>query len=138
MSDIEVYVGEYKVAKDSDNLTASGIGSCMVTTLFDPKLNIGAMSHSMLTAQISEHIDEMLSKLCSLGSSRGNIEAKLVGGANMFPALESNIGMQNVLSAKEKLKKEGIKLCGEAVGGSVGRSAEFCTASGIVTVKMKL
>ncbi|ODS34521.1 MAG: chemotaxis protein, partial [Candidatus Scalindua rubra] len=66
------------------------------------------------------------------------MEAKLIGGANMFTAFKSNIGKETVLSAKEKLKKEGVNLIGEVVGGSQGRSVEFCIASGIVTVKMYL
>lgn len=44
---------------------------------------------------------------------------------------------ENVLAVKEKLRKEGIPLAGEVVGGSVGRSVEFDTASGIVTVRVK-
>jgi len=55
----------------------------------------------------------------------------------MFSAFESDIGKDNVSSAKEKLKKEGIKIVGEVVGGSQGRSVEFSVASGIVTVKVK-
>ena len=71
------------------------------------------------------------------GAKKENLEAKLVGGANMFPALKSDIGKENVLAAKLILKKEGIRLVGESVGGSQGRSVEFPIASGIVTVKTK-
>lgn len=55
----------------------------------------------------------------------------------MFSAFESDIGERNVLSAKQKLKNEGVKLFGEVVGGSQGRSVEFSVGSGIVTVKTK-
>ena len=34
-------------------------------------------------------------------------------------------------------KEEGIKVIGESVGGSIGRSVEFSVSSGIVTVKTK-
>ncbi len=82
-------------------------------------------------------IDEMIKKMVTQGANKENLEAKLVGGANMFPALKSDIGKENVLAAKKKLKEEGIRLVGESVGGSQGRSVEFSVASGIVTVKIK-
>jgi len=54
----------------------------------------------------------------------------------MFGLSSSDIGRENVLSAKKKLKQENIKLIGESTGGSVGRSVEFSVATGIVTVKI--
>lgn len=157
MVDIEVKMGNSAVTRrSSDNLTASGIGSCLVITLYDPKRKVGALAHAMLPSNsparderqgamdkrrdamyVGVAIDEMLKKIKAFGAKREDLEAKLIGGANMFAAFKSDIGKQNVLSAKEKLKKEGIKLVGEAVGGSIGRSVEFCVASGIVTVKKK-
>ena len=122
-------------------------------TFYDPVLKIGAMAHAMLPnstkhGQTSNPfkfadlaIDEILRKLESFGSQRINIEAKIVGGANMFPSLRgANLmtGEENVLAVKEKLRKEGIRLAGEVIGGSVGRSVEFNTAIGIVTVRVRI
>jgi len=148
--DIEVKMGDIAVAENANNLTASGIGSCVAITLYDPKLKIGALAHAMLpphsrlaghgtpdTKYIDTAIDEMLKRMLTCGARKQDLEAKIIGGANMFSILDSDIGKQNVLSAKEKLKKEGIKIAGECVGGSIGRSVEFCVAPGIVTVKTK-
>ena len=152
--DIDVKIAEVAIAKDSDNLSASGIGSCLAIILYDPKLKLGALAHAMLpphgsasyatatdgtrdTKYVDVAIDEMLTKMLSRGAKREDLEAKLVGGANMFPAFKSDIGNENVLCAEEKLKREGIKMIGEAVGGSQGRSVEFSVSSGIVTVKIK-
>lgn len=153
--DIEVNMGDIAVTKDADNLVASGIGSCLVITLYDPKNKIGVIAHAMLppfrvsdrtrnthysapdTRYVHIAIDEMLRRIEAQGAKRGDLEAKLVGGANMFPAFKSDIGNENAVSAKEKLKREGIKIVGESVGGSQGRSVEFSVASGIVTVKIK-
>jgi len=56
----------------------------------------------------------------------------------MFSSLLSDdIGRDNVLSAKDKLKKERIRIVGECVGGSQGRSVEFSPATGVVAVKTK-
>ena len=163
MKNIEVEMGDIAVTKGEDNLVASGIGSCLVITLYDPKQKIGALAHTMLYAhRLSSEvrnskderrkvnpespdtkyadiaIDEMLKRLQALGAKRENIEAKLIGGANMFSAFESDIGKESVSSSKNKLKKEGIVIVGECVGGSQGRSVELSIATGIVTVKTKL
>ena len=82
-------------------------------------------------------IDEMLKKMEAHGAKKEFIEAKIIGGANMFSAFKSDISENNISYAKEKLKKAGVKLVGECIGGSQGRSVEFSVASGIVTVKTK-
>jgi len=147
MVDIEVEIAHSKIARDPDNLIARGLGSCVVVILYDPKLKIGALSHAVLPHHENQEydnparfvdtaIDDMLHKMIALGCTRRNIEAKIIGGANMFPGIESSIGKDNVLSAREKLKKEGIKITGEATSGTVGRSIEFSTKTGLATVKM--
>ena len=162
MADIEVHMGKIAVAKGEDNLVASGIGSCLIITLYDPKHKIGALAHTMLYArrllfEVSSSkeerrktnpglpdtkyadtaIDEMLKRMEILGAERKNMEAKLVGGANMFLAFGSDIGKENVSHTKKKLEEEGVVIVGECVGGSQGRSVEFSVATGIVTVKTK-
>ena len=171
--DKEVRMGEIEAGEAGDNLFASGIGSCLVITLYEPRQRIGALAHTMLPARrvsaplsrrgftgsfkahdpeperrVTSHglrdtryadaaIDEMLKRIEVRGAKRQNLEAKIIGGANMFSAFKSNIGNDNILYAKEKLKSVGVKLVGECVGGSQGRSVEFSVASGIVTVKTK-
>jgi len=162
MKNIEVEMGNIIVAKEKNNLIALGIGSCLVVTLYDSKRNIGALAHTMLPAHRLSFevnnlkderrkrnpespdtkyadiaIEEMAKRMEALGARIEDMEAKLIGGANMFPAFESNIGKNNISSAKEKLKKLGITIAGECVGGSQGRSVEFSVATGIVTIKTK-
>lgn len=148
----EVPIGELVVAEGEDILTAQAVGSCAVIILYDPNHKIGALAHAMLPSSkvhtsmhlgaltddvryVDTAIDEALKRMQEKGSKKQDLEAKLIGGANMFSLSGSDIGTENVLSAKEKLKKEGIKLIGESVGGSQGRSVEFCVETGIVTVK---
>ena len=123
----------------------------LVITFYNAKQKIGALAHTMLpsskrdtadcsgkdTRYIGIAINEMLRKMELQGIKRQDIEAKLIGGANMFSAFKSSISEDNISCAREELKKEGIKLAGECIGGSQGRSVEFSVASGIVTVKTK-
>lgn len=153
MADIEVQMAQMKIARDPDNLIALGIGSCIVITFYDPKLKIGALAHCMLPdskqGEPTENpikfadtaINVMLKGMIKEASLRTDIEAKIIGGADMFPNIKHsdlNPGEDNVASVREKLKKEGIRLVGEAVGGSSGRSVEFSTVTGIITIKIKL
>lgn len=145
--DIEVPMGELAVTKEKGNLTCQAVGSCVVIALYDPKLKIAGMIHAMLPSSVTHGaqpdakyvdtaIDLALEKMRTLGAQSFNIEAKLMGGANMFGLTNLDIGMDNVLSTKKKLKEEGIRLIGESIGGSVGRSVEFSVATGLVTVKI--
>lgn len=75
------------------------------------------------------------------GCKKQNMEAKLVGGANMFPSVYSeteNVGHDNVTAVKKILKDEGIKIIGEDLGGNIGRSVELNTLTGIVSVETKI
>ncbi len=143
--DIEVPMGELVVTQEEVNLTTHAVGSCAVIALYDPKLKIAGMIHTMLphthdgqpdAKYVDTAIDLALEKMRALGAQSFDIEAKLVGGANMFGLSSSDIGKENVLSAKKKLKEVGIKLIGESTGGSIGRSVEFSVVTGIVTVKI--
>jgi chemotaxis protein CheD len=147
---MEVQMGDVAVAQRGDCITAMGVGSCIVIAIHDRANRIGGLAHAILPT--SEHpnrslavathvdraVDELLKRMAVLGVNGTNLEAKLVGGANMFAAFKARIGEENVSSAREKLKKEGITLVAECVGGSQGRSVEFCISTGVVTVKTKL
>ena len=147
MVDIDVGIADLKIAQTPDELLARGIGSCIAIILYDPLLKIGALSHTLLPHQGDKQherparfadtaIDHMLHQMIALGCKTQNIRAKIVGGSNMFPESGSHIGTENILSAREKLIKEGIRIDGEAVSGTVGRSIRFSTETGLVTVKM--
>ena len=149
---VEVHVGEIAVVKGSGTLCASGIGSCVIVTLYDPTRRVAGLAHALLpssprprdenasagdTKYVDTAIDAMLERMSAYGVKKKNLEAKIAGGANMFTEFQSNVGKGNVAAARAKLKAEGIELVGEVVGGHIGRSVEFCVASGIVTAKTK-
>ena len=149
--DIEVNMGELAVARGTDQLIASAIGSCLVITCYDPTRKLGAMAHTMLPSSTSHGrgqdgrdtkcvdaaIEEMLTRLQALGARPEDLEAKVIGAANMFRTLDSSLGQAMLESARTTLAQHRIPLLGESVGGSIGRSVEFSIASGIVTVKSK-
>lgn len=146
-------MAQMKVTSSPNRLVTFGVGSCIVTTLYDPVRKMGAMAHTMLPYiadgnsssnpfKFADYaVEEMLRKMRSSCSSIKDLEAKIVGGADMFPNIGHGImsmGQENVLAARESLRKEGVGSAGEVVGGSMGRSVMFDTASGIVTVMVKI
>jgi chemotaxis protein CheD len=149
MNRTEISIGNLRASNDREILSTTGVGSCLAITLYDATLRMGAMAHAMLPGAstpeeegqlsakyVENAIDKMLWELEAMGAKRTHIEAKLAGAANMFPNLEGTISQRNIASAKRKLAQEGIPLVGESLGGSVGRSVEFATNTGILTVKI--
>ncbi|KPJ57885.1 MAG: hypothetical protein AMS16_00495 [Planctomycetes bacterium DG_58] len=151
MEEKDVPIGQWVAAEGPVTLAAQGVGSCLVLTLYDRKRRSGALAHAMLptangaskeTENNSRYVDravrEMLQRMLDQGSQRGDLQAKIAGGANMFDAPGRDIGKENVSSAKEALRRENVSLVAECVGGANGRSIEFCVTSGVMTIKTKL
>ena len=80
-------------------------------------------------------IRETLRMMEARGARRGRITAKIAGGAKMFdvPGGGSlgNIGQRNIESVHLNLKKEGVRLLKEDVGGTSARTLWFDAATGI-------
>jgi len=144
-------ISEYKTAEAPVEMVTYGLGSCLGITLYDPKLKIGGMAHTLLPRpkpgmDISRQgkfadtaIRLMVDDLIARGADRSRLQAKVFGGANMFAALQEwsgeTIGQRNIQSARETLDDLGIPLVAEDVGGNYGRTLVFNLESGKVTVK---
>lgn len=70
---------------------------------------------------------------------RTRIVAKIAGGARMFETAGGgslgNIGQRNIESTHMVLKKEGIRLLREDVGGTVARTLLFDVTTGQACVR---
>jgi chemotaxis protein CheD len=140
---IKVGMADLKVSVSPNILTTLGLGSCLGIILYDPVKKVGGLAHVMLpdinsvklrhnkSKFANSAIEEMLDKMIKLGASKSKIEAKIIGGAHMFSGVKAgdtpafNVGERNIVSAKEMLAKENIRLVAEDVGGDYGRSVEF-------------
>lgn len=83
-------------------------------------------------------VPRMLDEMRALGA-RGPITARLVGGASLFgPLLASGgvtVGARNVEAARTALQTARVRVTGDLVGGSAGRSVFFDVATGRVEVR---
>jgi len=156
---IKVRIAEFKVAPAPALLKSYGLGSCIGVTLYDPELRIGGLAHILLPdwGKGKPHeaaapknpikyadlaLEAMRNHLLERGCAAERLEAKIAGGANMFSFLFSeapagakpSIGDRNVRAVRDQLKRLGIPLQAEDVGGEEGRTLELDLSTGALRV----
>ena len=147
-SKITIGIADMKLARGQGMLITYALGSCIGICLQDPLLKLGAMVHIMLPVNMETNrtntmkyadtgLRETLRQMEAMGANRTRITAKIAGGAKMFETGGSlgNIGQRNIESVHLNLKKEGIRLLKEDVGGSVARTLLFDVNSGLGCVR---
>ena len=147
-SKITIGIADMKLARGQGMLITYALGSCIGICLHDPLLKLGALIHIMLPLNMETNrtntmkyadtgLRETLRQMEAMGANRTRITAKIAGGAKMFETGGSlgNIGQRNIESVHLNLKKEGIRLLKEDVGGSVARTLLFDVNSGLGCVR---
>ena len=148
-SKITIGIADMKMAQSSGMLITYALGSCIGICLYDQKIKLGALIHIMLPLNMEPGrkntmkyadtgIRETLKMMEAKGASRSRITAKIAGGATMFEIKGgslSNIGQRNIESVHNTLKREGIKLLQEDVGGTVARTLLFDVGTGLGCVR---
>ena len=147
---IYVKVAHHAVGKPGDLLVTLGLGSCVAILLHDRQARVGALAHVLLPEPAlardrhnsakfaATAVPMLMEELGELGARSSRLEARLVGGASMFATLmvpgSLNMGERNIRAAREALRRAGIPILGEAVGGDHGRSVRFSVAEGTTLV----
>ncbi len=148
-SKITIGIADMKMAQNSGMLITYALGSCIGICLYDQKIKLGALIHIMLPLNMEPGrkntmkyadtgIRETLKMMEAKGASRSRVTAKIAGGAKMFEVKGgslSNIGQRNIESVHNTLKREGIKLLQEDVGGTVARTLLFDVGTGLGCVR---
>ena len=141
---ITVGIADMKIGKGNDVIITYALGSCIGLCFHDPVLKLGALLHIMLPLNMEpgrknplkyadSGIRETLRQMEMKGAQRSRITVKIAGGAKMFEVNGGslgNIGQRNIESVHTILRREGIRLLGEQVGGSVARTLLFDVDSG--------
>lgn len=147
-----VGMGEYRVEAAPHRLLVYGLGSCVAVFLYGREVGVGGLAHVMLpegasvrrgTAQPAKFadlaLDLMVHELAGRGAEADRLSAKLFGGANMFPMIDTGgrppIGERNVAAVREGLGRLRIPIAGADTGGEFGRTVEVDLATGVATVK---
>ncbi|WP_297196476.1 chemotaxis protein CheD [uncultured Flavonifractor sp.] len=145
-----VGIADMKMARQNGMLITYALGSCIGICLYDPKIQLAALVHIMLPLNMETGrktplkyadtgITETLRQMEAKGGARSRIVAKIAGGAKMFEVAGGgslgNIGQRNIESTHMILRREGIRLLREDVGGAVARTLLFDAATGQACVR---
>jgi chemotaxis protein CheD len=117
------------------------LGTCVAVCLHDRRLKIGGMNHfqypksGLFGSPSNEYgdvaITALINKLCRMGSRKEDLEAQIFGGGELSGVSRwgGGTGVKNVKIARKILKKNGINIVSEDVGGSKGRRLIFHTGT---------
>jgi len=145
---IIIGIADMKMARSQGMLVTYALGSCIGICLYDARVKVGALIHIMLPLNMETGrtntmkyadtgIRETIRQMEAKGASRSRMTAKIAGGAKMFDTggAFGNIGQRNIESVHMVLKREGIKLLKEDVGGSIARTLLFDVSTGTACVR---
>ena len=130
-----VGIADMKLRQYEGELITYALGSCIGICFYDPTIKLAALLHIMLPINMETGRKNPL-KYADTGIRETlRMMAKIAGGAKMFdvPGGGSlgNIGQRNIESVHLNLKKEGVRLLKEDVGGTSARTLWFDAATGI-------
>ncbi|MFP4655196.1 MAG: chemotaxis protein CheD [Methanohalobium sp.] len=147
---IIVKMADCAVAKSPENLKTMSLGSCVGVTLYDPTRKLGGLIHAMLpssenarnTSNYAKFVDlgipYLVDEMAKYGAAKRRLEAKLVGGADMFSMGNNgtiNVGKNNIEKVKQVLSNMEIPIVAEETGGNHGRTTILDTSDGTVFIK---
>lgn len=152
---IYLKMGEIAFA-DLPSTITSVLGSCVAVTLFDSRSGHGAMCHGVMPScesaarcatACSRHghfvecsVLAMTHSFISAGARSVDIEARVFGGAELFPFPQRlrnllAVGPRNIEAARRALTRNRIRVTSETVGGRAGCRIYFNTMTGKVNVQ---
>lgn len=113
------------------------VGTCVAVCLHDKRLKSGGMNHFFFpragrrektTPQYGNvAVSALIKMMIQQGSRLEDMEAQIFGGGLRSLTDSSAVGRRNVKMAKRILKKRGIPVVSEDVGGIKGRRVIFHT-----------
>jgi chemotaxis protein CheD len=118
-------------------LISAVLGSCVVVSLWDRKLEYGGMNHFLYpwindprraTARYGNIATKALFRLfAKTGSSPDNLEAQILGGATQAGngQAREDIAEENIRIARQIMEQKGIPVVSQDVGGTKGRKVVY-------------
>ena len=148
---IDIGIGEAHLAR-GPAILRTVLGSCVGVTFWSPRLGVGALCHGVLPScrELTSAVDgyrfvefairDLARKLDALGIHRSEVQIKVFGGADMFPAGALGppriaVGDKNWRMAMEVLRDERFIVNACDVGGSAGRVIQLNTVTGRVHLR---
>jgi chemotaxis protein CheD len=145
---VKIKPGEF-FATTRPLVIATVLGSCVSACIRDPQRGSAGMNHFMLpgsgwatrgagTASLRYGVfamESLVNEFVRHGSARGDLEAKVFGGAAVVDAISADVGAQNCEFVINYLGVEGIPVTAMDLGGVAPRKVFFFVEDGSVRVK---
>jgi chemotaxis protein CheD len=151
--DIKVGIADLNTSSAPNRLITIGLGSCIGIALYDKRNAVGGLSHIMLpdSTQFKDKkvnpykfadlaIPILVEKMEQKGAKKGNMVAKIAGGASMFnfqdKSMIMDVGSRNSTMVKKVLNDLKIPIIGEDIGGNKGRTIILDSQTGILYIRV--
>lgn len=140
---VKVMMGQHRISNRDDEMLVTTLGSCVAACVRDPVSGIGGMNHFLLP-EVPEGQDEnvnaaarygsvamerLINGILGLGAKRNRLEVKLFGGARVIDS-SMDIGGKNAAFALDYIRREGLTLVGQDLGGSLARRVHYFPVTG--------
>ncbi|MBK3735891.1 chemotaxis protein CheD [Azospirillum brasilense] len=146
---MKVFLGHHLVSDRSDVMMVTTLGSCVAACVHDPATAIGGMNHFLLpevpesedagTGAAARYgsvaMERLINDLLARGAQRGRLEVKLFGGARVIDS-SFDVGQRNAAFALDYVRREGLKLMGQDLGGASARRIHYFPHTGRAMRKM--
>lgn len=140
-----VLPGNHAVIREPEVALVTLLGSCVAACLRDPALGLGGLNHFLLpgdatadqkSARYGIHAMEMLvNDILKRGGVKDRLEAKVFGGANVIDvSAAETVGDRNCRFVTDYLRKEGIRIVAQDLGGERARRVFFFPDTGRASV----
>ena len=149
---VKVMPGEYYITHEPSEMLVTVLGSCVSACIRDPYTGLGGMNHFMLpdgektvwsgansALRYGNYAMEVLiNEVMKGGCPKDELEIKLFGGATLKTSGKDNennnnsVGSKNAQFVLEYLKKEGLHVDAQDLGGVTPRRIHFYPSLGKV------
>lgn len=144
-----VEVGCQQVAGAGTRLSARGVGSCLVVSVWDRARREGGLAHLPLPRRpdpgapaerfVDSGLELLLERLRAQGSRLENLEVHAVGAAEILrrpgePGVRTPLASSNIAALEVTLERLRLTLAGADVGGDRARNVLFEIETGTLSV----
>lgn len=138
---VPVVLGHHRISSRADDMLVTTLGSCVAACIHDPVARVGGMNHFLLpgspvgdgfgiaTRYGSVAMERLINDLLARGARRERLEVKLFGASRVIDT-SLDVGAANRAFALDYVRREGLALAGEDLGGPAGRRVHFFPTTG--------
>lgn len=141
---VKIFSGDCYATSTPGEVCMTILGSCISACIRDPMVKVGGMNHFLLPEAGSSSEDgarygafameKLINEIIKLGGIKSRLEVKLFGGGNVIES-SAMIGSKNVKFAKEYVRREGLKIVSEDLGGDYPRRIHYYPDTGKVMMR---